>query len=209
MVSRQEQRSEETKRSILSAAGALFAKKGYDAVTMREIAKEARCSHTTIYIYFRDKEALLHELSMPPLTELKQSMEETLVHAARSPIQRLKAISQQFIRFCLRHRNMEAIFFKVKAVRVDEAEPTLAINNLRNDLFALMKRALQECLPPSADDTSLLTCSRIYFYTLHGIVGTYMHSEEPLEPLMERLETTFEEAVEVLLVGFQHRLKER
>lgn len=65
MSSKQEQRSEETKRSILAAAGLLFASRGYDSVTMREIAKEAGCSHTTIYIYFKDKEALLQQLSLP------------------------------------------------------------------------------------------------------------------------------------------------
>jgi len=36
MKSRQEQRSEETKKLILESAANLFAKKGYDAVTIRE-----------------------------------------------------------------------------------------------------------------------------------------------------------------------------
>ena len=67
MGSKKELRSEETKRMILKAAGKLFSEKGYDAVTMREIAKEAGCSHTTIYLYFNDKETLLHQLSMPTL----------------------------------------------------------------------------------------------------------------------------------------------
>jgi len=76
MSTKQEQRSEETKTSILSAAGTLFASRGYDAVTMREIAKAAGCSHTTIYIYFKDKEALLLQLSMPPLKTLMLQMDK-------------------------------------------------------------------------------------------------------------------------------------
>jgi AcrR family transcriptional regulator len=64
-------RAEETKKAILSVAGKLFAEQGFHAVTMREIAKKAGCSHTTIYIYFTDKETLLYQLSMPPLKELQ------------------------------------------------------------------------------------------------------------------------------------------
>ena len=76
MKSKQEQRSEETKKQILQSAGKLFAKKGYDAVTIREIAKDAGCSHTTIYLYFKDKEALLHQLSMPSLQKLHQQLQQ-------------------------------------------------------------------------------------------------------------------------------------
>ncbi|USK36536.1 TetR/AcrR family transcriptional regulator (plasmid) [Bacillus sp. F19] len=76
MVSNQERRSDKTKKMILIAAGKLFSKKGYDSVTMREIAKEAGCSHTTIYLYFKDKVTLLHQLSMPSLQELQQQLKK-------------------------------------------------------------------------------------------------------------------------------------
>jgi AcrR family transcriptional regulator len=76
--SKQMKRSEETKNSIITAAQKLFAEQGYDTVTMREIAKEAGCSHTTIYIYFKDKVALLNQLAMPSLLELKLLMEEAV-----------------------------------------------------------------------------------------------------------------------------------
>jgi AcrR family transcriptional regulator len=46
---------------ILDAARALFVTKGIEAVTMREIAKKIGYSPTTIYLYFKDKETLIHE----------------------------------------------------------------------------------------------------------------------------------------------------
>lgn len=203
MANIQEQRSEATKRSILSAAGTLFAQKGFEAVTMREIAKLAKCSHTTIYIYFKDKESLLYELSTPPLQQLKEDMERSLASSGLSPDDKLKLLSQQMIRFCLGHRNMYSIFFGVKAGRVDETEPPLQINQLRNSLFRLLMDALQQCLGFEPDDVRLLNCSRIYYFTLYGIIGTYAFSEEPLEALMDRLSGTFDDAVGVLLAGFR------
>ncbi|MBO9599746.1 MAG: TetR/AcrR family transcriptional regulator, partial [Cohnella sp.] len=99
MASKQELRSEETKKSITEAAGRLFGSKGFEAVTMREIAKEAGCSHTTIYIYFKDKEALLQELSMPPLQSLFEQT-DALIAQETNPDERLKAVSLALISFC-------------------------------------------------------------------------------------------------------------
>lgn len=200
-------RSEETKKAILSVAGKLFAKRGFDHVTMREIAKEAGCSHTTIHLYFKDKETLLHQLSMPPLLELKQRMEDILLREDLVPEDKLNGVSRAFIRFCLLNRNMYKIFFVTKAERVDDAEPDLAINKLRIELFNLLKRPLRECLHIQSHDERLLTYSRIFFFTLHGIVGTYVTSEETSEALLMRLESTFDDAIEVLLLGFKQQMK--
>lgn len=206
MSNRLKSRSEKTKKAILSAAGKLFSERGYDHVTMREIAKEAGCSHTTIYLYFNDKEALLHELSAPSLLALKERMESLLMQDDLSPESKLRAVSRAFIRFCLLNRNMYTIFFVTKAERVDQ-EPDLAINELRIALFNLLRDALRECLRLQPHDERLLTYSRIYFFTLHGIVGTYAPSEEAAEALLERLEMTFDDAMDVLLLGLKQKMK--
>jgi len=47
---------------ILSVAMELFARKGYHATSMREIAREARIVPSTIYSHFSGKEAILAEI---------------------------------------------------------------------------------------------------------------------------------------------------
>jgi TetR/AcrR family transcriptional regulator len=57
-----ERRGEEKERrrtEILDAAEALYAKKGWDALTVDEVARGARLSRALVYVYFRDKEELL------------------------------------------------------------------------------------------------------------------------------------------------------
>ncbi|MET3287512.1 TetR/AcrR family transcriptional regulator [Brevibacillus fluminis] len=207
MATRQEQRSEETKNSILTAARQLFANRGYDTVTMREIAKEAGCSHTTIYIYFKDKETLLQQLSMPPLQALMERM-DALSEQKTASEEKLEAVSLAFIEFCLANRSMYSLFVNVKAGRVDEQSPQLEINKIRNDIFAKLSRMVQASLLLAVTDEQLLMCTRIYFYTLHGIVATYEHSEETVEMLMDRLTPTFRQAISVLLSGFRETCKE-
>ncbi|MDF2679542.1 MAG: putative transcriptional regulator [Brevibacillus sp.] len=202
MVSRQEMRSEETKKAILTAAAELFSVKGFDAVSIREIAKAAGCSHTTLYIYFKDKEALLHQLSVEPLQALQQKMENVLADHTLSPEDQLKKVSTEFIEFCLLHRTMYTLFFMVKASRIDvEAEQSAELQRLRTKLFEILRQALLQCLPAGGKENQALAFARIYFYTLQGIIGTYTHSEETMEQLKERLSATFELSIEVVLAG--------
>jgi AcrR family transcriptional regulator len=49
---------EETTTTILDAAEALFAKRGYTAVTVREIAASAGVSHALIHRYLGSKKAI-------------------------------------------------------------------------------------------------------------------------------------------------------
>lgn len=203
MKTRQEQRAEATKRLILETAGTLFAERGFEAVTMREIAKGAGCSHTTIYLYFKDKEALLQALSAGPLEELYGRLEAELQRSTQTPQERLRAVMGVFLQFCLVHRSMYELLFLARASRVDEQEPELGVQRQRNALFALLQRAVGEALGRPVSEEERLAYARVCFFTLHGIVGTYRQSAEPFEALLARLEPTFALAVDVLVAGLQ------
>ncbi|WP_241675081.1 TetR/AcrR family transcriptional regulator [Paenibacillus luteus] len=201
-------RSEETKRSIIAAAEKLFQERGYEAVTIREIAKEAGCSHTTIYIYFQDKEALLHALSMEPLQQLKAKLDVLVADAFLSTDDKLLRLNAQFIQFCLHYKSMYSIIFEAKSVLNDEEEAELPFHRLLNQMFNIIVQLLGTQLNLSEGE-QLLNCSRIYFYMLRGIVGTYSNSEESVESIMGRLSITFDHAFEALMLGFSIQLQDR
>ncbi len=62
-----------TRGRIFNVAARLFAEKGFNGVTMREISQEAEISKPTIYYYFGSKEGIYTELLK---TELKQTQQE-------------------------------------------------------------------------------------------------------------------------------------
>jgi AcrR family transcriptional regulator len=69
-----ERRIEEKERrrnEILDAAETLYAKEGWDAVTMDQIARRARLSRALVYVYFRDKEELLFGIGERAMNELR------------------------------------------------------------------------------------------------------------------------------------------
>jgi AcrR family transcriptional regulator len=57
---------------ILDAARDLFAERGYEAVTMREIGKRIEYSATALYNHFEDKEALVQELCRTDFRDFAQ-----------------------------------------------------------------------------------------------------------------------------------------
>ena len=193
-------RAEETKQRILRAAGELFEERGYQSVTMREIAKQAGCSHTAIYMHCKDKEDLLHQLVIPPLTEFKDEAQE-LLRSGYEPRKVLVQMSMNWMTFCLKYRSIASVLITMKSERVDHAEPELRLNQLRLDIYRTLEEILIANLPGKVTAEQRLTCSRIYFYMLMGIVHTYIDNEEGTQVLMERLTPIIEAAMDVLIAG--------
>ncbi|HEY3499619.1 MAG TPA: TetR/AcrR family transcriptional regulator [Polyangiaceae bacterium] len=75
------------RQRILDAARELFAKRGYEAVTMREIARRIEYSATALYSHFADKETLVRELCKQDFSAFAQSLLER-VAASGDPLER-------------------------------------------------------------------------------------------------------------------------
>jgi hypothetical protein len=142
-----------------------------------------------------------------PATDAQTALESTLNKTSQSADERLKSFAKVFIEFCLMNRNMYNIFFMARGSRVDEEQPALEIQSIRNQMFGLLRQAIQACLDAKYSDELVLAYARIFFYTLHGILATYKGSEEELTALMERLAPTFELAVDVMIAGFNTNAK--
>jgi AcrR family transcriptional regulator len=65
-------------RQIRSAAAELFFSKGYEAATLRDIARALGLRSATLYYYFPDKEAILFELCNSTMEELTEGAETVL-----------------------------------------------------------------------------------------------------------------------------------
>jgi AcrR family transcriptional regulator len=70
-----ERKKRETRNAIAQAAGRLFAERGFDEVTVAEVAREAAVSEGTVFNYFPTKEDLFYGQM--------EAFEEALVEAVR------------------------------------------------------------------------------------------------------------------------------
>jgi AcrR family transcriptional regulator len=74
-----ERRVEEKERrrgEIADAAERLYADKGWDAVTMDQVARSARLSRALVYVYFQDKEELLFAIGQRAMQVLRERFAE-------------------------------------------------------------------------------------------------------------------------------------
>lgn len=207
MTTRRKQLTEEIKAGIRASATALFAEKGYHSVTMREIAKAAGCSHTAIYLYYKNKEDLLQQIAIPPLEELEQNMLAQMNQANIEPQQALLNVCGEYAVFSLTHASMQSVLFTSGSVRVDELEPELEVNVIRNRLFGHMMKALGHALSEGGSEAGsseiLLNQARILFYYVHGFVSTYANHAEPTEQLLERTLPIFRQGIETIVAGLR------
>ena len=87
---------EEQREQILAHAAELFAQRGYPATSMNEVAQACGLSKPTIYHYFRDKYALLFEISHSHVSHL-QALVQQIESQALPPQERLRAFILSFV----------------------------------------------------------------------------------------------------------------
>ena len=78
-------RSETTKEAILNAAQHLFSLKGYEGVSVRDIASDAGVAFTLINYYFNSKEKLFYETCARYCQPIKDKRLELLAEADGDP----------------------------------------------------------------------------------------------------------------------------
>ncbi len=89
----------------------MFADRGYEAVTLREIAKEIGYTHAVIYQHFPDKSHILAELSSQTIGLMIQNF-DAIAAKHRAPKERLFATSRGLIQFCTDHsQQFRNVFF--------------------------------------------------------------------------------------------------
>lgn len=96
-----ERRGEEKERrraEILDAAETLYAKTGWDALTVDQVARSARLSRALVYVYFRDKEELLFAIGERAM----RVMRDRFVKAAASQVlglDKVEAIGRSYMSY--------------------------------------------------------------------------------------------------------------
>ena len=140
-----ERRRRETVRlrqKILNAARDLFAAHGYDAVTMRAIAKKIEYSPTAIYSHFQDKEALINELCSTDFMALASGFQR--VARVSDPIERLRQIGRAYAEFGVKYTNHYRVMFMTPHPDIELDKKGIEKGNPQEDAYAMLKATIIE-----------------------------------------------------------------
>jgi AcrR family transcriptional regulator len=101
---------EQSRHEILAAAKRLFVEEGYNATTIRRIAARVGISSTALYVYFRDKDAILREICNETFAALIEKL-DAVRRDCPDPLKALEEALGGYIRFGLNHPNEYELTF--------------------------------------------------------------------------------------------------
>ncbi len=156
--------SEITGPRIRRAALDLFARHGFAAVSMRQIAAEVGVQAGALYLYTPDKETLLFDLLKEHMDDLIAAWEDE--PKGDGPLARLESFVRFHIRFNL--ERPAAVFLSYMELRNLGAENFAAIEALRRDYETRLETILREGQAAgifAAPDTKIATLAIIAMLT--------------------------------------------
>ena len=173
---RRKQQQEDLKAKILDAARELFVKEGVESVSMRKIAQKIGYSATTLYIYFKDKESLLHALCDRDFGTLQESFKN--IGRITDPIERLRKLGQAYIAFALEYPNhYRLLFMTPHDPRCVDDEYEIEHVNSDQGSYEFLRATVVEGLAAGVfrdeyDDADLI--SQVLWSSLHGVAALHL-----------------------------------
>jgi AcrR family transcriptional regulator len=130
-TSRHQERSDATRARLIRAAEKIFARDGFEAAKLEEIAAEAGYTRGAFYANFDSKEDLFLALLEGEISSRINTVEQ-LTRSVHDPEAKLRAFREFFLTICQDRRwSLLALEFKLFAVRHPEVKARLAAMNRR------------------------------------------------------------------------------
>lgn len=142
VAERKERHKEDLKKDILAAAKELFTEKGFEATSIRAIAERIEYSPATIYLYYKDKNEIVHALHQDGFNLLMQHF--STVDFTRSAFEQLKALGKAYMEFAAMHPDVYKLIFSMK-------EPMQHVTDCDKEwhegdrAFTLLLRTVEAC----------------------------------------------------------------
>lgn len=167
----------------LDAARRLIGRHGHRDVSMRDIAAEVGCSVSSLYLYFANRDALIHTL-IDEGFQRWYAEQLALEREHRDPWTRLDAVARRYVEFGLANPELYEIMYMF------HPQP---MRRIPRDLFRRIRRSLdattENILACVGADTLSESEARVVaasiWATLHGVVSTI---------LTQRLDTRIDRA---------------
>jgi AcrR family transcriptional regulator len=111
---RKKRKARKMQSRILKTAMQLFAKGGYENVTMRKIAAKIEYSPGTIYLYFNNKKDIMLQLCYQGFERLMSRQND--LERITDPLEKLTAASRHYLAFAFENPELYELMFATKEV---------------------------------------------------------------------------------------------
>jgi len=172
---RRRRAGEHLRKKILNAARQLFVARGYEAVTMREIARKIEYSPTAIYLHFKDKHAVINALCAADFQSLSRSFQK--IARVADPVERLRRTGRAYAEFGLRYPNHYRLMFMTPHPALDPDEAGIDKGDSQQDAYAFLKATIAAGVKagryrPGLTDIELI--AQTVWAGVHGVVALHI-----------------------------------
>lgn len=201
----------ELRKKILKAAAEIIEGCGPDCVTMREVAEKVGYSPTTLYLYFKDKSAILREAVLAAFEELNDSCDMAMV--GPGPLDKFRQRCRAYVVWGVLNPGHYALMFEVPwemdwTVSWTEEDATRFVSGRVADLAVVAEAVDAGELD---DETDLESFEDAVFAALHGatslVISRRLETPRSANPsdLIARATAVSDELINALVSARQSR----
>ncbi|NDH46480.1 MAG: TetR/AcrR family transcriptional regulator [Acidimicrobiia bacterium] len=125
-----------TRQNILDVAGNLFGHRGFDAVSLDQIAAEVGVAKQTLLYWFASKDELIQEVLSETAIELTLVIEAAIRSAPDDPLDRMEAVVKAVFRPAVRRPSLLGLVREISRLPSESSE------RLTDSLRPLVERAV-------------------------------------------------------------------
>jgi AcrR family transcriptional regulator len=206
LLERRVKEKDNRKKLILKSARTLFFKKGFNKVTVDEIAKSSELGKGSIYLYFDSKEEIYAQILLNDIDNFNRQV-SALFEKERTASDLLTEFSNIYINFFL---NDSELFRILMAYMLHPAKMNLPeklnsqILNANARSIDVIGKILQTGMDSKefSDEINLKQNQNAFWGLLNGIISLYIFSGAPTKR-RERIYSTTRLALEIFIKGMK------
>jgi AcrR family transcriptional regulator len=171
-------KKERTKKEIIEAAKRIIHDKGYEAVTVRNLAEGTGYSHTNLYYYFDDLNALLWSLRLDMIEDMISAL--TSVSLAKDdPVEEILDGFFRYTDYFFKHPNVFRFFYFYPFVKPEGDDGYKKLEKRLSGMWqASFSRLVQEGIINPGD---IEVVAKTIIYSLQGMIMLSLSSNGTLE----------------------------
>jgi AcrR family transcriptional regulator len=158
------------RRRAAAAATRLFARDGYDAVTMRALADELGVSAMTPYRYLAGKDELFALVRIQAFEQFAAYLDDA--RAAADPAARLRRLKARYLRFAAEHADAYRIMFELR--QPDDAARWPELGRAARRAFGCLLDAVTAAIDGGVLTGEPLTVAHLLWASTHGLVSLHL-----------------------------------
>ena len=168
-----------TKRKMLNKAGTLFWSKGYNATSVRDIARAYGCKPANVYNFFSKKEDILFEVLLEEMEQIVNPIKALEDDETTHPEAQLKKLIESHLKVTLSYRRSAKLLFDFE---LDNLSPTQRkkIVGMRDHYDRIIRKIIGRGLKAGCFSkvdpklagfmiASMITRTRIWYHPQKGV----------------------------------------